>query len=319
MDFCLECLSHTPLHGYHDPAPDILEEVQRQFARARARVDSFAPDLIVLFGPDHYNGFFYEVMPPFCIGVEARAIGDFNSLAGDLVVPKDFALSCAQAALQSGIDVAVSYRMEVDHGFAQALDVLTGGIDRYPVLPVFINCVAPPLAPCRRARLLGKAIGHCAASSGKRVLFVGSGGISHEPPVPEIANASPEVASRLIAGRNPTEEARSARQDRTVAAAKSFTAGKSELHSLNPTWDMQFLDLLAAGDLDAIDQFSDESITAEGGKSAHEIRTWIAAFGALAANGPFRATIEYYRAIPEWIAGFAVMTGASCGGQSDAT
>lgn len=307
MQIQLECLSHTPLHGYHDPAPEVVAEVERKQAAARARVEAFNPELIILFAPDHYNGFFYDLMPPFCIGVEARAIGDFNSAAGALAVPKETALDCAKHVLDKGVDVAVSYRMQVDHGFAQALEVLTGGLDRYPVVPVFINSVSPPFAPCRRVRLLGMAIGSFIAQLGKRVLLVGSGGISHEPPVPEMANASLEVAERLIRGRNPSAEARAARQERTIAAAKSFATGNSELHPLNPEWDQAFLDLLAKGDLDAIDHFSDDWITANGGKSAHEIRSWIAAFGALAANGKYEASIEYYRAIPEWIAGFAIM------------
>ena len=119
----------------------------------------------------------------------------------------------------------------------------------------------------------------------KRVLVIGSGGISHEPPVPEIAGANAEVTERLIAGRNPSAESREARQARTVAAAKSFTAGDSPLHPLNPEWDRAFLDLLAAGDITAVDGMTNSAITRDGGKSAHEIRTWIAAFGALAAYG----------------------------------
>jgi 2,3-dihydroxyphenylpropionate 1,2-dioxygenase len=122
-----------------------------------------------------------------------------------------------------------------------------------------------------------------------------------------MANASLEVAERLIGGRNPTADARTARQERTITAAKSFVTGNSGMHPLNPEWDQAFLDLLAKGNLDAIDHFSDDWITVNGGKSAHEIRSWIAAFGALAANGNYEASIEYYRAIPEWIAGFAIM------------
>jgi 2,3-dihydroxyphenylpropionate 1,2-dioxygenase len=155
--------------------------------------------------------------------------------------------------------------------------------------------------------LLGDAIGRFLAQTGKRVLVIGSGGISHEPPVPEIEGASEEVAERLIAGRNPSAESRAARQARTVAAAQSFAAGNSRLHPLNPEWDRAFLDLLAAGDLTAVDGMTDDAITRDAGKSAHEIRTWIAAFGALAAYGPYAASLDYYRPIPEWIAGFGAM------------
>jgi len=312
MPIHLECLSHTPLHGYFDPAPEVVAEVERAQAAARERVRAFDPELIVIFAPDHYNGFFYDLMPPFCIGAAAQAIGDFRSLAGTLPVPSDIALALAESVLASEVDVSLSYRMQVDHGFADALEALTGALDRYPVIPVFINSVAPPMASLRRARLLGDAVGRFLARTGKRVLVVGSGGISHEPPVPELAGANAEVAERLIAGRNPSPESRAARQARTLAAAQAFTAGDSQLHPLNPEWDRAFLGRLASGELTAVDGMTNDAITRDGGKSAHEIRTWVAAFGALAASGPYRASIDYYRAIPEWIAGFATMHAAPC-------
>ncbi|WP_321898590.1 3-carboxyethylcatechol 2,3-dioxygenase [Paraburkholderia heleia] len=307
MPIHLECLSHTPLHGYFDPQPEVVAEVECIGRAARERVEAFNPDVIVAFAPDHFNGFFYDVMPPFCIGARAEAIGDFRSMAGTLPVPEALAHQLAENVLDADIDVALSYRMQVDHGCAQALEVLTGGLDRYPVIPVFINSVAPPMATLRRARLLGDAIGRFFSRSGKRVLVVGSGGISHEPPVPELIGAPPEVAERLIAGRNPTPDSRAARQARTVAAAKSFTAGDSPLHPLNPEWDRAFLARLASGELTSVDGMTNAAITRDGGKSAHEIRTWVAAFGALAAYGPYCASLDYYREIPEWIAGFATM------------
>ncbi|WP_028229756.1 3-carboxyethylcatechol 2,3-dioxygenase [Paraburkholderia mimosarum] len=310
MPIQLECLSHTPLHGYLDPAPEVVAEVERVCGAARERVEAFNPDVIVAFAPDHYNGFFYDMMPPFCIGARAEAIGDFKSMAGTLPVPEALAHALAESVLAADIDVALSYRMQVDHGCAQALEVLTGGLDRYPVIPVFINSVAPPMATLRRARLLGDAIGRFFSRSDKRVLVVGSGGISHEPPVPELSGATAEVAERLIAGRNPSPDSRAARQARTVAAAKSFAAGDSQLHPLNPEWDRAFLARLESGELTAVDGMTNAAITRDGGKSAHEIRTWVAAFGALAAFGPYRASIDYYREIPEWIAGFAAMHAA---------
>jgi 2,3-dihydroxyphenylpropionate 1,2-dioxygenase len=306
MSIRLECLSHTPLHGYFDPAPAVLVEVERVQAAARARVEAYDPELVVVFAPDHFNGFFYDVMPPFCIGAAATAVGDYKSLAGPLSVPTELAVNLTASVLAADIDVALSYRMEVDHGCAQALEILTGGLDRYPVIPVFINSVAPPMATLRRARLLGEAMGRFLARTGKRVLVIGSGGISHEPPVPEMATATPEVAERLIDNRHPSFEARQARQERTVAAARAFTAGDSELHPLNPEWDQAFLQRLA-DDLHAVDGMTNAAITRDGGRSAHEIRTWVASFGLLSAYGPYQSSIDFYRPIPEWIAGFAAM------------
>lgn len=49
-------------------------------------------------------------------------------------------------------------------------------------------------------------------------------------------------------------------------------------------------------------------MTHEGGGSAHEIRTWVAAFAALQAAGPYETTMRYYKPAPELIAGFAIRT-----------
>jgi 2,3-dihydroxyphenylpropionate 1,2-dioxygenase len=127
--------------------------------------------------------------------------------------------------------------------------------------------------------------------------------------VPELASANAEVAERLIAGRNPTPEARDARQARTIAAARAFAAGTANLRPLNPAWDRAFLERLAS-ELPAVDGMTNEAITRDGGRSAHEIRTWVAAFGALSAYGPYRASLDFYRPIPEWIAGFGAMHAA---------
>ena len=62
MSALLQCLSHTPLVGLVDPAPVVLAEVEAVIATARARIERFDPELVILFSPDHYNGFFYDVM-----------------------------------------------------------------------------------------------------------------------------------------------------------------------------------------------------------------------------------------------------------------
>lgn len=159
MNAYLHCLSHTPLVGYVDPEQAVLDEVNGVIAAARDRIADFAPELVVLYAPDHYNGFFYDVMPPFCLGVGATSIGDFSSAAGELPVPGELAEACAHSVMKSGIDLAVSYCMQVDHGFAQPLELLLGGLDKVPVLPVFINGVATPLPGFQRTRMLGEAMG----------------------------------------------------------------------------------------------------------------------------------------------------------------
>ena len=309
MTLAAVTLSHSPLMYFTEPGPGVRDRVEAAFADARAFIEAFAPDLVVLFGPDHYNGFLYDVMPPFCIGRAAQAIGDYQTARGPVLVDRDAAAAIAGKVLDAGIDVAISESMYVDHGFAQPLQVLFGGIDRIPIVPVFINCVAVPLGPVRRARLLGEAIGRAAATVHRRVLVVGSGGLSHDPPLPMLAGASPEVAARLIStGRHLSPGQRAEREQRVIDAGHAYAAGTLTVAPLNPGWDRRLLGVLARGDLAELDAWTPESFAAEAGHSSHEARTSIAAYAALSAQGPYDTVSSFYEPIPDWIAGFAVTT-----------
>ena len=308
MSVLLQCLSHTPLIGELDPEQAVLSEVDATIAAARVRIERFDPELVILFAPDHYNGFFYDIMPSFCIGTAAHAIGDFGTQAGNLDVPEALAEACAQSVLASGVDAAVSYAMQVDHGFAQPLEFLLGGIDRKPVIPVFVNGVAKPLPSFQRSRLLGEAVGRYARCLDKRVLLIGSGGLSHQPPVPELATANEHLADRLKgSGRHLPPDEREARTRRVIEAAHAFVEDQRTLHPLNPEWDREFMATLAEARLQALDAIGNDELSAMAGKSTHEVKTWVAAFAALSAFGPYRAREGYYRPIPEWICGFGAL------------
>lgn len=308
MSAYLQCLSHTPLVGHVDPDASVLAEVDAVVAEARERIARFDPELVILFAPDHYNGFFYDVMPPFCIGVRAHAIGDFGTQAGELDVPEQLAADCAASVMEQGVDTALSYAMQVDHGFAQPLEFLLGGLRERPVIPVFVNGVAPPLPSFRRARHLGEAIGRFAAGLGRRVLFIGSGGLSHQPPVPELASANAHMADRLCgSGRNLPADEREARTRRVIDAARLFVEDPDSLHPLNPAWDQGFMDTLAGGRLSELDGLGNRELSAIAGKSTHEVKAWVAAFAALSAFGRYATEGRYYRPIPEWIAGYGAI------------
>ena len=91
-------------------------------------------------------------------------------------------------------------------------------------------------------------------------------------------------------------------------AAQAFAHGDSPLQPLNPDWDQAFLELVDSNRLDEVDGWSNAWIEQEAGHSAHEIRTWVAAFAALAAHGRYETVDRFYRAAPDLIAGFAVRT-----------
>jgi 2,3-dihydroxyphenylpropionate 1,2-dioxygenase len=176
------------------------------------------------------------------------------------------------------------------------------------VIPVFINSVATPLGPIKRARALGDALGRFLSTVDKRVLVVGSGGLSHDPPVPTLATAPAAAHARIVHGQPMSTDQRTARQDAVISAAHDFAHGTSPLQPLNPDWDQALLELLDGNRVAEVDDWSNAWIAQEAGNSAHEIRTWVAAFAAMAAQGPYRTEHRFYRAAPELIAGFAVRT-----------
>lgn len=309
MTLALVTMSHTPLLEYGDPGVEVKAEVEAAFATAREFVSDFDPDLIVSFGPDHYNGFFYELMPPFCIGYDAISIGDYGSQAGALNVPTDLAKQLAESVLANDIDMAVSLRMEIDHGAVQPLEIIYGDITAKPVIPIFINSVAPPFTTVRRIRMMGQAVGNYLKTLDQKVLIIASGGLSHDPPVPRIATATPEQREQLLGGgRHLTPDAREARQQRVIDAAKQFAAGTSTIQDLAPEWDRRLMDLLATGQIDATDEWSPDEMTRIAGNSSHEVRTWIAGYAAMQAAGDYQVEYSYYRPIREYIAGFGVST-----------
>jgi 2,3-dihydroxyphenylpropionate 1,2-dioxygenase len=304
----LKCLSHTPLRGRNDPGADVVADVDAVLTKARAEVEAFDPELILIFAPDHYNGLFYDLMPPFVVATAAESVGDYGTLPGPLSVDAELALELTKHLMDSDLDVSLSHRLQVDHGCTQTLEEMTGSLTRYPVIPIIINSVAPPFVPYRRVRKLGEAVGQFLAGLNKRVLILGTGGLSHEPPVPLLAESPAEVQEFLICGRNPTAEARAAREARTIAAGKIYGSELCQQTPLNAAWDEAFIKLLLSGELDQVDDFDIQQISAEAGRSTHEVRTWVAAFAALAAAGPYQARKDYYRPINEWIAGYGVVS-----------
>jgi len=289
--------------------------VRAAFEKMAAEVKAFDPTLIITFGPDHFNGFFYDLMPSFCVGIRATAAGDWNYGAENnkINVPEETALHLVRRVLDEGVDVAYSYRMQADHGVTQPLHFLCDGqLDRYPTIPVFINGAAAPMPTTKRTVALGRAIGQFIKSlnlENERVLILGTGGLSHDPPTPQMGSVPPEVEEFLIAGRNPSTEARHARQAKIITVGQKLAAGDTSVAvPLNAVWDIALLETFKNADFAAIEAMTEAEIRRDGGRGGQEVRSWIAAFAALSELGEYHMTTQVYEAISEWIAGFGIVS-----------
>lgn len=310
MPAALLAMSHSPLLHHNPPADEVQQELDAKFDEIKKFVHDYDPDQIVVFWPDHFNGFFYELMPPFCIGFEAFGTGDYDSFDGDLNVPTAVAEGLAQFVLNQDVDIAISRRMEVDHGAVQPLEIVyDGDVNAKPVIPIYTNGVARPFAPVSRVRAMGSAVGRYFQNSDEKVLFIASGGLSHDPPLPRWDDATPEQRAMLLNRDARTPETRAAREARVIETGKKFARGEADIMDIAPEWDLQFMEDCKSGDPSRFDAYNFTDMEAVAGHSSHEVRTWIAAFSALhAVNPDFEIGIDYYRPIPEFIAGFGILT-----------
>jgi 2,3-dihydroxyphenylpropionate 1,2-dioxygenase len=269
-------------------------------ARVAKAVARLAPDAIVVVGPDHFHANFYDVMPPFVLGVEeAVGFGDFGSRSGPLPVATQLAWSVRDGLAGAGFDLSLSYSLTVDHGVVQSYEMVAGGTG-IPLVPLIVNTAAPPLPSMERCVLLGTALGAAIRASefGGRVLVVASGGLSHWLPTndPRDPRMAGERREAVIHGRKDARAFAAAREPRVRAMGGDPNA------RVNTVWDNWFLKQLMAADLAPITALGDERLEENAGSGAHEIRTWL--IGQSAVRKPFVWTS--YEPVPEWITGMGI-------------
>jgi 2,3-dihydroxyphenylpropionate 1,2-dioxygenase len=311
MPVQLICCSHSPLMttGIEESEQGVQGQFFREMESCAKALHEFNPDLVVVFGPDHFNGFFYELMPAFCIGTAAEATRDWHLPSGTLRVPREIALGCVRHLQARDFDVALSHAMKVDHGITIPLLKLTGALDRYDVMPVFINCAADPRPSFRRVRGLGAAIGEFLAGQDMRITVVGSGGLSHDPPTPRIDHNAPAATERLVKRQTPTQDEYDARESRVIRAARELVVGQGPCLPPSEQWDHEFLNSFVDARLENFDAMSDAEIDRVAGFGAHEVRTWVAAGATAQKLGSPRAELRYYHLVPEWITGMGIVVG----------
>ena len=316
MSMAMICCSHSPLMLGFGPEPDA--DKKGDWDRALDALDDWVtdwdPELIAVFYPDHFNGFFYRTMPSFCIGTQARSGIDWGLEPKSLDVPADLAFGCVQAVRADGVDVALSHRMVVDHGVVIPLMRFGGGVAARPTLPIMVNCNAPPLAAFRRVRLFGEAVGRYLAGLGQRVLVVGSGGLSHDPPnVPRDGHLV-SLNEHLIEGGELAKEDYDRRQSRVLEAAESLQVGGRPCLPPDPDWDRAFMESMIRDDLEAFDDADDDELAQIAGNGVHEVRTWTAAVAAMRAAGAVSVEEVYYHAISEWLTGMGIIRAVPAAG-----
>jgi 2,3-dihydroxyphenylpropionate 1,2-dioxygenase len=284
----LVCVSHSPIIMIRAKAPAKESEILGLYAQCSADIKAFDPELVVIFGSDHFAGFHYSLMPPYCIGLAAAAVQDVGGFGGALDVPRTTALALVDGLASRGFDCAVSHDMRVDHAFSQPLHRLLGSIERYPVIPVFLNAIASPVLSFERAAQLGAAMGDILQGMGKRTLVIASGGLSHHPtryyPLPGTATTEVEAwQMHGASGGSMTEDQWFSRLlDMHVEGAGMLVDGRRTVRDirLNEQFDTNFMQMICDGDLGAARQWKSDWVIETAGIGAMEANAWVAGLSA---------------------------------------
>ncbi len=178
----IAAIARTPQIAAPDEAARFragFQTLARALARAR-------PDVLVVISPDHVNRFFLDNMPAFCIGLRDSFEGPAEQGTGiprrRLAGHAGLATGILEHGLAHGIDWSRAEDWVLDHGFMVPLHMLDPE-GRLPVVPVNVNCAAPPLPGIARCHAVGALLGEAirAADDRLRVAVVAAGGLSHSP------------------------------------------------------------------------------------------------------------------------------------------
>jgi protocatechuate 4,5-dioxygenase beta chain len=183
-------VSHVPALGLamakNMQADPYWEPFFKGLAPARAWIDSVRPDAVVIFYNDHGLNFFLDKMPTFAVGAAPAYLNADEGwgLPVSAPFPGDPALSwrIINHLIANEFDLTTCQEMLVDHAFALPLKMLWPDGVTIPIVPVAINTVQHPLPSIHRCFNLGRTIGEAIAAdpSDRRVLVIGSGGLSHQ-------------------------------------------------------------------------------------------------------------------------------------------
>ena len=241
----------------------------RLYAEVARHLREASPDVLLIYTDDHFNTFFFDNFPIFAVGIADQICGpnDHTAMPSYRVAGEAALASHVRArAIAGGFDLSLVQEFEVDHSIMVPLHFLTPDM-QIPIVPLFINGLAPPLPSAQRCLALGRAVGDAIADwpANKRVAVVGSGSFSLEIGGPKI----------------PLGE----------------RAGTPD-----PQWARHVQDHLEHGRVDDLVEESTPARLAQAGNIGGELLNWIAMLGVVGDRKPnfIAPEIEHGHAYAAW-------------------
>jgi 2,3-dihydroxyphenylpropionate 1,2-dioxygenase len=295
--------SHSTLMNTHwDKVvhTEAAERFRNALCEARDEIAAARPDIAIIVGSNHFRGFWLDMIPAFTLGVgEVIASGEAQTPSGPQPTDPSFAQALAEQLVQRGTEVAISARLQIDHGQTHAIQYLLRDLP-IPVIPLVINVFAAPLPRLDRCVELGRNIAASmdALPQDRRVVVIASGGLSHQLPWPADwrhpdGDDEQFLVEAWLNGRADWERYDSRRRQIITAAQPVIF----------PEFDEEFLSELESGGLSRYTELSSQDIEKRAGNGGQELRTWLTMAAALGFT-PGRSLA--YSPMPEWLTGMGV-------------
>ncbi|MDP2357527.1 MAG: extradiol ring-cleavage dioxygenase [Beijerinckiaceae bacterium] len=259
---------HTPMF------PDLvarrpLSEVAVLFAEVERRVAAARPDVMIVFDSDHLNTFFFDNMPTFCIGAAEQTSGpnDLTKMPQyDVPISTGLAHHIYEHLVGEGFDLSLTEEFEIDHSILVPLHFITPKMN-VPIVPIFINGLAPPIPRAKRCYALGQAVRAAVTAWPRevRVAVLASGSFSLEIGGPRISHGQ-----------------RSGVPD--------------------PAWAQHVQDLMMAGKINELLEEATTGRMQAAGNIGGELLNWIAMLGAIGPRKPkfMEAQLDHGHAFGVW-------------------
>lgn len=304
-------MSHAPgLLGWPDAPPkEVRDNIGLAMKELAARLERARPDVIVAFLDDHFDNHFRNLMPTFAVGVADSHTGPGRQYR-DLLkmetaeIPSNGALgeTILRGLVDRNFDIARMGKVEYGNNLMVPLKFIRPSFD-IPVVPIFINVFSPPLPSMDRAYSLGEAVRDIVSRGSERVMVLGTGGLSHWPPIWNDRSPADDVFLRRMK-RYQTEGKTVLHEDPDLLSDlgdyEIEMADQASHPLVNGEWDRRFLCLLEEGDAVAVRALTYEEIETQAGHGGHEVLNWAAVMGAM---GGRRGDYVCYEPVGEWICG----------------
>ncbi len=247
-------IPHTPsfIAEQHGQAPST--GAMSLFKRVIEHLEVSKPDVLVMIQNDHFNSFFLDNWPTFAIGIAPSVDGpnDQTPFMPSYSVSVDCGLArhIHERCMAAEFDISSSQELSIDHSVLVPLHFLTPAM-QIPIVPIFVNCLVPPLPSAQRCYRLGAVICDAIVSwpSNKRIAVLASGSLSLEVGGPRIE------------------------------PGKTFGVPDKD-------WAAQILEWVKAGAHDAMISASTPERMFEAGNVGGEILNWITLLGAIGRELP---------------------------------